>query len=52
VSLDISVLAAGHTGLVSTAFVKELVAQLPPLRPLCLATKQLLKATKAPPSSL
>lgn len=46
VSLDISMLAPGHTGLVSTAFVKELVAQLPPLRSLCLVTKQLLKATK------
>jgi len=43
VALDISMFVPGHTGLVSTAFVKELVAQLPPLRPLCLVTKQLLK---------
>ena len=46
VALDISMFVPGHTGLVSSAFVKELVTHLPSLRPLCLVTKQLLKVRR------
>uniref|UniRef100_A0A7S2SJ60 Polymerase nucleotidyl transferase domain-containing protein n=1 Tax=Rhizochromulina marina TaxID=1034831 RepID=A0A7S2SJ60_9STRA len=42
IEVDLSMHSQSHTGITSTAFVSELVASLPPLRPLTLVLKELV----------